>query len=95
MEQGSDWPDYPVSPRLSVRENGRNSTQMEYKTIVVHLNDQRRAQALLAPAVNIAREHSAHLIGLSLVPPIIVAPDGFGGTPPITIEAHREAYRTG
>jgi nucleotide-binding universal stress UspA family protein len=67
---------------------------MAYKTILVHLNDQRRAQALLAPAVNIAREHSAHLIGLSVVPPIIVAPDGFGGTPPIMIEAHRQAYRT-
>jgi nucleotide-binding universal stress UspA family protein len=66
---------------------------MAYKTILVHINDQRRMQALLASAVNIARQHNAYLIGLSVVPPIIVTPDGYAGTPPIMIDAHREAYR--
>jgi nucleotide-binding universal stress UspA family protein len=64
---------------------------MAYKTILVHINDQRRAQALLASAVHIARQHGAHLIGLSVVPPTIVAPDG--GARPIMIDAHRQVYR--
>lgn len=33
------------------------------KTILVHLNDQRRAEALLAPAIAIARRRRSHLIG--------------------------------
>jgi nucleotide-binding universal stress UspA family protein len=68
-------------------------TQMVYKTILVHINNQRRTQALLASAVNIARQNSAHLIGLSVVPPIIVAPDSYAGAPPIMIDGHREMYR--
>jgi nucleotide-binding universal stress UspA family protein len=37
---------------------------MSYKTILVHLNDNRRAQAVLAPALYLARRNNAHLIGL-------------------------------
>jgi nucleotide-binding universal stress UspA family protein len=66
---------------------------MTYKTILVHINDQRRVQALLASAVNIARQHNAYLIGLSVVPPIIFTSDGYTGTPPIMIDAYQEAYR--
>jgi len=37
---------------------------MPYKTILVHLNDTRRAEAVLEPAVRLASRHNAHLIGL-------------------------------
>jgi nucleotide-binding universal stress UspA family protein len=37
---------------------------MPYKTILVHLNDKRRAEALLEPAIGLARRHNAHLIGM-------------------------------
>ena len=37
---------------------------MTYKTILVHLNDKRRAEALLEPAIRLATQHNAHLIGL-------------------------------
>lgn len=37
---------------------------MSYKTIVVHLNDRRRAEGLLAPAADIASRFNSHLIGL-------------------------------
>jgi nucleotide-binding universal stress UspA family protein len=37
---------------------------MSYKTILVHLNDPRRAEAVLEPAVRLAARHNSHLIGL-------------------------------
>jgi len=37
---------------------------MPYKTILVHLNDKRRAEALLEPAVRLAGRHNAHLVGM-------------------------------
>ena len=53
---------------------------MPYKTILVHLNDKRRAEALLEPAVRLASKHNAHLIGMhaySMVPaPPIPLPYG-------------------
>jgi nucleotide-binding universal stress UspA family protein len=50
---------------------------MTYKTILVHLNDKRRAEALLEPAVHLASRHNAHLIGMHVyaslpAPPIAV-----------------------
>src|SRR5262245_14135401 len=50
---------------------------MPYKTILVHLNDKRRAEALLEPAVRLASLHNAHLIGMHVhasmpAPPIRV-----------------------
>ena len=37
---------------------------MPYKTILVHLNDKRRANAVLGPAIHLARRFNAHLIGM-------------------------------
>jgi nucleotide-binding universal stress UspA family protein len=37
---------------------------MPYKTILVHLNDTRRAEAVLETAVRLATRHNAHLVGL-------------------------------
>jgi nucleotide-binding universal stress UspA family protein len=37
---------------------------MSYKTILVHLNDKRRLEAVLGPAIHLACRNNAHLIGL-------------------------------
>jgi nucleotide-binding universal stress UspA family protein len=50
---------------------------MSYKTILVHLNDPRRAEAVLEPATELATRYNSHLIGLHVyattpAPPIPV-----------------------
>jgi nucleotide-binding universal stress UspA family protein len=47
---------------------------MSYKTILVHLNDPRRAEALLQLAVGLATKHNAHLIGLNVSASVPAAP---------------------
>jgi hypothetical protein len=39
---------------------------MCYKTILVHLNDKRRAEATLEPAIQLATRYNSHLKGLHL-----------------------------
>ena len=34
---------------------------MTYRTILVHLNDKRRAEALLEPTIALARQHNARI----------------------------------
>ncbi len=65
---------------------------MSYKTILVHLADNTRRQTLLSAAFELARTFDAHLIGLTVQPPIVVAP-GMDSGPAVIIEAHRIAYR--
>lgn len=43
---------------------------MPYKTLLVHLNDRRRAERLLRPAIALASRWNAHLIGLHVYPSI-------------------------
>ncbi len=47
---------------------------MSYKTILVHLNDKRHAEAVLEPAVQLASRHSSHLIGLHVYPSVPAPP---------------------
>lgn len=47
---------------------------MSYKTILVHLNDRRRAEGLLEPAINLAREFGAHLIGMHVYASLPASP---------------------
>jgi nucleotide-binding universal stress UspA family protein len=51
---------------------------MTYKTILVHLNDKRRTEALMEPAIALASRHNAHLIGMhayaSLPAPPVAVP---------------------
>jgi len=53
---------------------------MPYKTILVHLNDRRRVEKLLKPAVFLARRYNSHLIGVHVYPgvpsPPIPSPAG-------------------
>ena len=51
---------------------------MSYKTILVHLNDKRRAEMVLGPAIHLASRNSAHLIGMHVyasvpAPPVAMA----------------------
>jgi nucleotide-binding universal stress UspA family protein len=43
---------------------------MTYKTILLHLNDERRAAGLLDAATSLAARQQAHLIGLFVMPPL-------------------------
>jgi nucleotide-binding universal stress UspA family protein len=73
-------------------ENARSA--MLYKTILVHCNDTRRIERLLVPAVDLAERFQAHLIGLSIVPPVVVIPAGMPGAPDtIVVDTHCRAYR--
>lgn len=47
---------------------------MSYKTILVHLNDKRRAEALLEPAISLATRFNAHLIGMHVYAALPAAP---------------------
>ena len=51
---------------------------MSYKTILVHLNDKRRAETVLGPAIHLARRYNSHLIGMHVyasmpAPPVAMA----------------------
>lgn len=41
---------------------------MTYRTILVHMNDERRAEQVLRPAVALAGNHHAELVGVHVVP---------------------------
>jgi nucleotide-binding universal stress UspA family protein len=47
---------------------------MSYKTILVHVNDKRRAEALLEPVVALASRHNSHVIGLRVHATVPAAP---------------------
>jgi len=66
---------------------------MPYRTILMHCNDARRIARLLAPAVRLAETFEAHLIGLSVVPPVVVISAGAPLGPPIIVDTHCELYR--
>lgn len=64
---------------------------MPYRTILVHLNDERRVGQLIDVAAHIADRHEAHLIGLYVVPSGLVGSVTHDGGR--LIESGREAFR--
>lgn len=49
---------------------------------------------ILAAATQVAAEFQAHLIGLSVTPPVVIIPTGMPGTPDtMVIDEHYKAYR--
>ncbi len=69
---------------------------MTYKTILVHCNDPRRVARVSGAAVEIADRFGAHLIGLSVSPPVHLIPAGMPGTPDVIVaDAQAKAYRQG
>jgi nucleotide-binding universal stress UspA family protein len=71
----------------------RMGCHMAYRTILVHCNDKRRIGKLLVPTVRLAETFGAHLLGLSVVPPISVVGGGVPGAPPMIVDAHCQLYR--
>jgi nucleotide-binding universal stress UspA family protein len=68
---------------------------MPYKTILMHCNDKRRIKTLLAPVVRLAEQFQAHLIGLSVVPPVAIIPTGVPGAPDtMIVDEHCKIYRS-
>jgi nucleotide-binding universal stress UspA family protein len=63
-----------------------------YKSILLHCNDKRRINTLLAYAVGLAEMFGAHLRALSVVPPPMVTTTVPGG-PIAVIDAHCDVYR--
>ena len=47
---------------------------MSYKTILVHLNDSRRAESVLEPAAQLATRYNSHLIGLHVYASVPASP---------------------
>lgn len=69
-----------------------------YKTILVHLNDERRARSLMASALSIATRFNAHLVGLYVYPampavPPVAMPYGGGVLSGLVTAAKEEAER--
>jgi nucleotide-binding universal stress UspA family protein len=66
---------------------------MPYKSILMHCNSKRRIEPLLASTVVLAERFQAHLLGLSVVPPVAVIATGVPHGPPMVIDAHCQLYR--
>lgn len=66
---------------------------MAYATVLVHLNDERRAPRLLDFAIELAQAHSAHLIGLFVVPLPVVLNEWPDLAIAEMIENQRKSYR--
>ena len=66
---------------------------MPYKTILLHCNDQRSIKSLLVPAMRLAEADQAHLLALSVVPPVAVISAGVPSGVPVVIDEHCKVYR--
>ena len=67
---------------------------MDYKTILVHCNDTARLPRLLEPAVALGGLFKAHVIGLSVTPPVRIITAGMPGAPDtIVLDEHCKTYR--
>jgi nucleotide-binding universal stress UspA family protein len=64
---------------------------MSYRTILVHLNDERRVGQLIDVAAHIADREQAHLIGLYVVPSLIGGPAASMGAR--LAQSGRQAFR--
>ena len=66
---------------------------MSYRTIVVHMSDEARAEGLLDVAIAMARRNQAQLIGIAVLPPPIIVALGLPDAPaPVLLEDYRRAY---
>ena len=63
---------------------------MTYKTILVHVDDKKRAPKILDAACTIAAKHNAHLITTFVLPSIDVAPSFGFYIPTEVLEVHRD-----
>jgi nucleotide-binding universal stress UspA family protein len=67
---------------------------MAYKTILVHCNDKKRVSRTVGAALELAKRFQAHLVGLSVAPPVLVVPAGVPGSPDtMVIDERAQVYR--
>lgn len=67
---------------------------MSFKTILAHCNDDERLGRLLEVAAPLSAAFGAHLVGISVAPPVAVIPAGMPGAPDtIVIDQHTKAYK--
>jgi nucleotide-binding universal stress UspA family protein len=66
---------------------------MPYKTILLHCNDRRRIEPLLAATVPLAERFQAHVLGLSIVPPVAIISTHAALGSPMVIDTHCRLYR--
>jgi nucleotide-binding universal stress UspA family protein len=69
---------------------------MGYKTILVHFNDQRRAERVLEPVLSLARRYGSHVIGLYVAPSVSPPPlpvPGSGQVVGMALGAQRQEAR--
>ncbi|HMN38648.1 MAG TPA: universal stress protein [Hyphomicrobium sp.] len=66
---------------------------MSYKTVLAHINDERRAARLIEFAALFAKAHDAHLIGLFVVPLPVVLNEWPDIAIAEMIESQRKSYR--
>jgi hypothetical protein len=68
---------------------------MAYKTVLVHCNDRGRLSQVAEAAARVAAQFEAHLVALSVTPPVYVAPTGMPGTPDTLVIADRLVLGSG
>jgi nucleotide-binding universal stress UspA family protein len=69
---------------------------MTYKTVLVHCNYARRIARVAEAAAEVAHRSQAHLVGVSVTPPVAIIPSGMPGAPDaIVVDDHCVAYRRG
>ena len=67
---------------------------MAYKTVLVHCNNKTRSVRAMQAAADVAQRFQAHLVGVSVVPPVAIIPAGVPGAPDaIVFEEHCVVYR--
>ena len=66
---------------------------MPYKTILLHCNDRRRIEPLLAATVTLAERFQSHVLGLSIVPPAAIISTHAALGSPMVIDTHCQLYR--
>jgi nucleotide-binding universal stress UspA family protein len=69
------------------------SGDMQYRTILLNLNDEPRADALIKAALSLAKEHSAHLICLYVIPSALPPPELIGPVANTWLEDQMRGFR--
>ena len=70
----------------------RQSDDMSYKTILIHLAGEAAFDSVVTPAFDLAQRFGAHVIGLSVVPPYVFKPTFLPGSNSAVGDQHRKDF---
>jgi hypothetical protein len=83
-----------IADYLTAMPQSSEGGPMTYKTVLIHCNDKSRIRRIIAPAVQVAAQAQAHLIGVSVTPPVVIIPTGMPGAPDtMVVDDHCREYR--